>query len=78
MKAAVVGALREPLAVDECVIGSIVGTRQDLAEVVRPHAAGRARVVRATRPPASVDDSVDEVPRGRGRARTLFGLGAGR
>ncbi|MFF7051672.1 zinc-dependent alcohol dehydrogenase [Streptomyces griseorubiginosus] len=60
------------------VIGSIVGTRQDLAEVFQLHAAGRTRVVSETRPLASVNESIDEVLRGQVKARIVFDLGTGR
>ncbi|CCK32505.1 Alcohol dehydrogenase [Streptomyces davaonensis JCM 4913] len=60
------------------VIGSIVGTRQDLAEVFQLHAAGRTKVIRETRPLDSVNDSIAEVLRGQVPARIVFDLGAGR
>ncbi|MCD9874769.1 alcohol dehydrogenase catalytic domain-containing protein [Streptomyces guryensis] len=66
------------------VIGSIVGTRQDLAEVFPRHAAGRTRVSHETLPQrgdpqlAAVDEAIDEVLRGQVKARIVFGLGAGR
>ncbi|GAA3046161.1 alcohol dehydrogenase AdhP [Streptomyces roseofulvus] len=56
------------------VIGSIVGTRQDLAEVFRLHAAGRTRVVYETRPLSSVNECIDEVLHGRVRARIVFDM----
>ncbi|MEU1192948.1 zinc-dependent alcohol dehydrogenase [Streptomyces sp. NPDC005859] len=60
------------------VIGSIVGTRQDLAEVFQLHSAGRTRVIHETRPLASVNDAIDEVLRGEVKARIVFDLAAGR
>ncbi|KPI19053.1 Alcohol dehydrogenase GroES domain protein [Actinobacteria bacterium OK074] len=60
------------------VIGSIVGTRQDLDEVFQLHAAGRTKVVHETRPLAAVNESVDAVLRGEIKARIVFDLGAGR
>jgi propanol-preferring alcohol dehydrogenase len=60
------------------VIGSIVGTRQDLAEVFQLHAAGRTRVIHETRPLESVNESIDEVLRGEVKARIVFDLGVGR
>ncbi|MDQ0913421.1 propanol-preferring alcohol dehydrogenase [Streptomyces canus] len=60
------------------VIGSIVGTRQDLAEVFQLHAAGRTRVIRETRPLSSVNESIDDVLRGQVKARIVFDLGVGR
>ncbi|MER5386865.1 zinc-dependent alcohol dehydrogenase [Streptomyces sp. NBC_00647] len=59
------------------VIGSIVGTRQDLAEVFELHAAGRTRVIRESRPLASVNESIDEVLQGRIQARIVFDFGEG-
>ncbi|WP_329333988.1 zinc-dependent alcohol dehydrogenase [Streptomyces sp. NBC_01352] len=60
------------------VIGSIVGTRQDLAEVFQLHAAGRTRVIYETRPLAAVNESISEVLSGQVKARIVFDLGAGR
>ncbi|MEU3347241.1 alcohol dehydrogenase AdhP [Streptomyces sp. NPDC006700] len=59
------------------VIGSIVGTRQDLAEVFQLHAEGRTRVIRESRPLAAVNESIDEVLRGQVKARIVFDLGEG-
>ncbi|MGY1499602.1 zinc-dependent alcohol dehydrogenase [Streptomyces sp. QTS52] len=60
------------------VIGSIVGTRQDLAEVLQLHAAGQTKVICETRPLAAVNESIDEVLRGEVKARIVFDLGTGR
>ncbi|MEU3793979.1 zinc-binding dehydrogenase [Streptomyces fructofermentans] len=60
------------------VIGSIVGTRQDLAEVFQLHAAGRTRVISETRPLTSVNECIAEVLRGEVRARIVFDLVVGR
>lgn len=60
------------------VIGSIVGTRQDLTEVFQLHAAGRTKVIYETRPLASVNESIDAVLRGDIKARIVFDLDAGR
>jgi propanol-preferring alcohol dehydrogenase len=54
------------------VIGSIVGTRQDLAEVFALHAAGRTRVITETRDLEQVNASVDEVLAGTVPARLVF------
>ncbi|MBW9111934.1 alcohol dehydrogenase AdhP [Microbacterium ureisolvens] len=54
------------------VIGSIVGTRQDLVEVFDLHAAGRTRVITQTRDLDQVNDSVDEVLAGTVPARLVF------
>ena len=53
------------------VIGSIVGTRQDLAEVFALHAAGRTRVVAETAP-GQVNEAFDEVLAGDVPARLVF------
>ncbi|MEU8590054.1 zinc-dependent alcohol dehydrogenase [Streptomyces sp. NPDC048664] len=60
------------------VTGSIVGTRQDLAEVLGLHAAGRTRVVFETRPLTSVNESLHDVRTGQVKARVVFDLGAAR
>ncbi|GGY14722.1 zinc-dependent alcohol dehydrogenase [Streptomyces anandii] len=60
------------------VIGSIVGTRQDLAEVFQLHADGRTRVIHETRPLEAVNEAIDEVLRGEVKARIVFDLGEGR
>ncbi|MDC0765404.1 zinc-dependent alcohol dehydrogenase [Streptomyces sp. HD] len=54
------------------VIGSIVGTRQDLAEVFALHAAGRTRVIYETRPLDTVNECIDEILRGQVKARIVF------
>jgi alcohol dehydrogenase, propanol-preferring len=56
------------------VIGSIVGTRQDLAEVFDLHARGRTRVVAQTRKLDEVNEAVDDVLTGRTTARIVFEL----
>lgn len=54
------------------VIGSIVGTRQDLAEVFALHAAGRTKVITETRELDQVNTAVDEVLAGSVPARLVF------
>ena len=54
------------------VIGSIVGTRQDLTEVFTLHAAGRTRVITETRDLDQVNSAVDEVLEGTVPARLVF------
>jgi len=54
------------------VIGSIVGTRQDLREVFALHAAGRTTVITETRPLDGIADAMDEVLAGRVPARIVF------
>ncbi|HTW16849.1 MAG TPA: alcohol dehydrogenase AdhP [Nocardioides sp.] len=54
------------------VIGSIVGTRQDLAEVFELHARGRTRVVAETRRLDDVNAAIDDVLQARTTARIVF------
>jgi propanol-preferring alcohol dehydrogenase len=54
------------------VIGSIVGTRQDLAEVFELHARGRTKVVAETRKLDEVNVAIDEVLHGQATARLVF------
>jgi propanol-preferring alcohol dehydrogenase len=54
------------------VIGSIVGTRRDLAEVFALHAAGRTRVICETRKLDDVNACFDDVLAGRVPARLVF------
>ena len=54
------------------VIGSIVGTRNDLADVFALHAAGRTQVISETRPLESVNQSISDVLSGSVPARVVF------
>jgi len=54
------------------VVGSIVGTRQDLREVFALHAAGRTEVVTETRDLADIAVSMDDVLAGHIPARIVF------
>jgi propanol-preferring alcohol dehydrogenase len=54
------------------VIGSIVGTREDLAEVFRLHALGRTRVIAEPRKLDEVNEAIDDVLHGRTGARLVF------
>jgi propanol-preferring alcohol dehydrogenase len=54
------------------VIGSIVGTRQDLAEVFALHAAGKTRVIAETRSIDDINDAIAEVLSGKVPARLVF------
>src|SRR4051794_37172558 len=54
------------------VIGSIVGTRQDLAEVFAMHAAGKTRVVVEPRPLDAVNDAIEDVLAARVDARVVL------
>jgi propanol-preferring alcohol dehydrogenase len=56
------------------VVGSIVGTRGDLAEVFRLHALGRTRVVRETRALDEVNECFEQVEKGQVKARLVFDL----
>lgn len=56
------------------VIGSIVGTRNDLADVFALHAAGRTTVVTQTRKLDEVNESIADVLAGRVPARVVFEL----
>ena len=56
------------------VIGSIVGTRNDLADVFALHAAGRTRVITVGRKLDEVNESSDDVLAGRVPARVVFEL----
>jgi propanol-preferring alcohol dehydrogenase len=54
------------------IIGSIVGTRQDVAEVFQLHAAGRTRVIAETRSLDQVNDAFEEVLAGKVPGRLVF------
>jgi alcohol dehydrogenase, propanol-preferring len=54
------------------VIGSIVGTRADLADVFALHALGRTRVIYEARNLVDINTSIDDVLHGRARARIVL------
>lgn len=54
------------------VIGSIVGTRQDLREVFALHAQGRTKVIAESRKLDDVNASIEDVLEGRAAARLVF------
>lgn len=54
------------------VLGSIVGTRADLADVFALHALGRTKVIYEVRGLDSVNQAIDEVLHGRARARLVL------
>jgi alcohol dehydrogenase, propanol-preferring len=54
------------------VIGSIVGTRQDIAEVFALHAAGRTRVISEVRKLDEVNACFDQILAGQVPARLVF------
>jgi propanol-preferring alcohol dehydrogenase len=56
------------------VIGSIVGTRNDLADVFALHAAGRTKVIAVERKLDEVNDCINEVLAGHVPARIVFQL----
>ena len=56
------------------VVGSLVGTRVDLAETFELHADGRTRIVRESRELGQVNESIQQVERGEIDARLVFDL----
>ncbi len=56
------------------VVGSLVGTRVDLAETFELHADGRTQIVRDTRQLEQVNDAIGEVEAGQVEARLVFDL----
>lgn len=54
------------------IIGSIVGTRQDLAEVFALHAAGHTTVIAEPRTLEQVNEAIAEVLSGKVLARLVF------
>ncbi|MEM8531666.1 MAG: alcohol dehydrogenase AdhP [Chloroflexota bacterium] len=56
------------------IVGSIVGTRVDLAETFELHAAGKTRVMYETRKLEQVNESFKEVENGTVKARLVFDM----
>jgi propanol-preferring alcohol dehydrogenase len=56
------------------VVGSIVGTRLDLAEVFQLHAAGKTKVIYETRHLDDVNQCFKEIEEARVPARLVFDL----
>jgi propanol-preferring alcohol dehydrogenase len=56
------------------VVGSLVGTRLDLAETFELHADGRTEIVRETRQLEQVNEAMNEVESGHVDARLVFDL----
>ncbi|HEX7658044.1 MAG TPA: alcohol dehydrogenase AdhP [Pseudonocardiaceae bacterium] len=56
------------------IIGSIVGTREDLADVFELHAAGRTKVVAETRKLEQINESIEEILASRVPARLVIQL----
>jgi propanol-preferring alcohol dehydrogenase len=54
------------------VVGSIVGTRVDLAETLQLHAEGRTRVVRESRQLEQVNEAFEQIEKGEVDARLVF------
>jgi propanol-preferring alcohol dehydrogenase len=54
------------------IVGSIVGTRQDLREVFELHAAGLTTVISETRPLEQVNEAIADVEAGRVAARIVL------
>jgi len=59
------------------VIGSLVGTRNDLADCFDLHAQGHTRVVAETRRLEDVNECFEDVLAGRVPARLVFDMNAG-
>ena len=57
-----------------CIVGSPIGTRQELAEVYALHAVGRTTVIREPRKLDDVNQCFDEVIKGNVLARIVFDL----
>jgi propanol-preferring alcohol dehydrogenase len=58
------------------VVGSIVGTRTDLREVLELHAAGKTKVEREIRPLDEVNQAIEDVEAGNIPARIVFRPGS--
>jgi len=56
------------------IVGSIVGTRLDLAEVFELHAAGKTRVIHETRHLEDVNRAFEEIEKARVPARLVFDM----
>jgi alcohol dehydrogenase, propanol-preferring len=56
------------------VVGSLVGTRVDLAETFELHAAGRTQIVSETRKLEQVNEAIGQVERAEVDARLVFDL----
>src|ERR1017187_3148184 len=56
------------------IVGSIVGTRKDLDEVFDLHARGRTTVIRETRSLSTINESIDDVLKGRISGRIVFDM----
>jgi propanol-preferring alcohol dehydrogenase len=56
------------------VVGSLVGTRVDLAETFQLHAEGRTTIVSETRPLETINESISDVLNGAVEARIVFDL----
>ena len=54
------------------IVGSIVGTRNDLREVFELHGAGKTHVIRETRPLDDVNEAIADVEAGRVAARIVL------
>lgn len=59
------------------IVGSIVGTRVDLAETLQLHADGRTRVVRESRQLEQVNEAFEQIEKGEVDARLVFDLRQG-
>lgn len=64
----------ETVLMGKKIVGSLVGTRVDLAETFELHADGRTKIVRQSRQLEEVNESMDEVLSGKVDARLVFDL----
>ncbi|MEP1125492.1 MAG: zinc-dependent alcohol dehydrogenase [Ilumatobacter sp.] len=64
----------ETVLMGKKIVGSLVGTRVDLAETFELHADGRTKIVRESRQLEQVNESMDEVLSGTVDARLVFDL----
>lgn len=56
------------------IVGSIVGTQLDLAEVFELHPAGKTHAIYETRTLEDVNQSFEEIEQGRIPARLVFDM----
>ena len=56
------------------IVGSIVGTRLDLAEVYELHAAGKTHVIYEKRHLEDVNSAIEEIEQARVPARLVFDM----
>lgn len=64
----------ETVLMGKKIVGSLVGTRVDLAETFELHADGRTKIVRESRKLEHINESMDEMLSGKVDARLVFDL----